>query len=118
MLRSAGHEIGDEAVFHVLVGKRALLAALRVGLRRTYEGHEGSVIQGLRERVVGVEAEILAEVLVGLQRQSVIDGVSARVGIVKDAIRSRRSSWRRRNVGIADSEVVDVFTVDDTDRGS
>lgn len=67
---------------HILVGNGALEAAPIVGLRRVDEHQEPAVVEGLGKGVVGVQAKIPTRPSYGLQRQGVVHGVSAGVGVV------------------------------------
>lgn len=93
------HEVGDEAVAHILAGNGALEAAPIVGLRRVDEHQELAVVEGLGKGVVGVQAKIPTRPSYGLQRQGVVHvvhGVSAGVGVVEHSGGARSRATRSR----------------------
>ena len=70
ILGSRGSEVGDETVANVLVGVGALKRAVVKILRRADESGEGAIVESVREGVVGVQAEILAESFDHLKSES------------------------------------------------
>src|SRR5208282_4112519 len=99
---SIGREIGNKPVADILVRVGALERPIVEVLRSAYKGCERTVIQGLRIRIVGIEAKVLPKVLRGLNHPTVVDTVSAVVGVIKQSgigiERSTKTGFRGRPV--------------------
>src|ERR1700745_3483745 len=80
VLWRSGSKIGDEAVANVLVRVGAFERTPIEILRRADESGECSVINRVRESVVGIETEVSSESFDCLQGQSVVDRISTVVG--------------------------------------
>src|SRR5262249_40648519 len=77
VLRSVGHEVGDEAVPDVLVGVGALRRAVILVLRSGDKSGKRAVVQSSGESVIGIEAKVVDKALRGGKRDAVIDAIAA-----------------------------------------
>src|SRR5579862_4893285 len=79
-----GREVRDETVANVLIGVGALERAIVKILRRADESSESAVVESMRERVVGIQAEIPAESFDDLKGEPVIDGISGVIRVIEE----------------------------------
>src|ERR1700739_3075205 len=71
-----------EAVAYVLVRVCPFERSVIEILRRADEGGEGAIVQGVREGIVGVQAEILAESFDHLKSEPVINRIAGVVCVI------------------------------------
>src|SRR5882672_8094292 len=76
---------------NVLVGIRALQRSVIEILRRADKGGEGSIVQGFRERIVGVEPEVLPHLLAGRERQAMVNAAPAVVHVIEQPDRNEHA---------------------------
>ena len=107
-------EVRDKSVTHVLVRIASLGNVVKLILWQVDEGCEVSVVDDMREGVVGIETEILAEPLDTLNRQTVINGIyDIEVVIEKSTIGEFLPAEVRRagEVRFADEQLWSAFAV-------
>src|ERR1051325_7507531 len=96
MIRCVRREIRYKTMAHILIGKRALCFVIELVLRKIDEGSEVPIVNTLGIGVVGIQIEILAQPLDGLQGQAmVIGGDHAVVEIKKTGAQNRSAKSSR-----------------------